>query len=70
MKARKIIIKNTCDKCSKDFAVTGKIQVTTYNPWQRYNKSNLPIRDYRKVVLCKKHFKEFQQKINKLITEY
>lgn len=70
MKVRKEIITKPCDKCGKEFKVTGTIRISSSNPWHVYNTSKRPWQDRRRLRLCETHFKEFETKLRKLIYEY
>ena len=70
MKVRKEIITHKCDKCGREFEVTGTIKFSSSNPWHLYRGSGRPWQDRNRLRLCKKHFKEFEAKLRKLIYEY
>ena len=70
MKTKKKVITHTCSKCGKEFKVTGTVRINTTNPWHLYQGSKKSWRNIDSLRLCKKHFKEFQAKLRKLIREY
>lgn len=70
MKIKKKPITYLCDKCGGEYKTTGIIRVNSWNPWNVYLGSKRPMQCNSKLRLCKKHFKEFNAKINKLIYDY
>lgn len=70
MKTKKKPITFLCDKCHKEFKVTGAIKMHSTNPWHLYETSKRSWINIESLRLCKKHFKEFETKLRKLIKEY
>lgn len=70
MRIKKEPVTYVCDKCGGKHVAIGIIRVSSWDPWNVYRGSGRPMQHKSRLRLCKKHFKEFNAKINKLIYDY
>lgn len=70
MKIKKELITYSCDKCGGEHKVTGTVNINSSDPWHLYKGSKRPFQYRNRIRLCKKHYKEFNAKLRKLICDY